>query len=169
MKWAVAEGGTKTISRLLQKFIGVASGSVAGAFITTMIIGAIQLFGGLAGGRWRKATVVVMPLQISMAVLFGINATVMTVLGVTSFTYPGADVGITTFIVTMSIIPGAFIDWIFFQHPLNGRQWLGVVAFLLAGYAMLDFPKLAALLALPPWVLLTFGIALFGAINEGIT
>lgn len=169
MKWAVAEGGAKTISRLLQKFVGVASGSVAGAFMTTMVIGAIQVMGGFTGGQWRKAAIVVTPLQIFMAVLFGINATVMTVLGVVSFTYPGADVGITTFIVTMGIIPGAFIDWVFFRHPLNVRQWFGVVTFLLAGYAMLDFPPVVVLLALPPWVLLTFGIALFGAINEGIT
>ncbi len=169
MKWAVSEGLAKTASRVLQKFVGIVSGSLVGSFATLLVIGTIQLAGGWLGAAGRRKSVAVEWPQAVGAVLFGISATTMTVLGIFSFTYPGADVGITTFIVTMSIIPGALIDWAFFRHPLNARQWFGVGAFLLAGYAMLDFPALASLLALPPWVLLTFGIAFLGAVNEGIT
>jgi drug/metabolite transporter (DMT)-like permease len=86
-----------------------------------------------------------------------------------TFTHEGADAGVSTFIVTMSIIPGAFIDWIFFSHPLRKRQWIGVGIFLLAGYCMLNFPSLEALRHLPPWVWLSGCIAFLVAVNEGIT
>lgn len=169
MKWAVAEGTTKTASRVLQKYAGIAAKSFAGSLLTLLVIGVIQMVGGFAGANTRGKRVAVERPQALAAVMFGVIASVMTVLGVFSFTYPGADVGITTFIVTMSIIPGALIDWIFFKHPLSARQWSGVAVFLAAGYAMLNFPELGALAALPAWVWLTCGIALLGAVNEGIT
>lgn len=169
MKWTVAEGGTKTISRLLNKYVGVASGTFAGALAAYSVVSAIQMVGGLFGAVMRRKGILISGPQLIGGVIFGITASVMSFLGVFSFTYEDADVGITTFIVTMSIIPGAFIDWAFFKHPLNLRQWTGVGVFLAAGYAMLNFPEFKTLLALPPWVWLTFGIALLGAVNEGIT
>lgn len=170
MKWAVAEGGMKTLSRLLQKFVGIASRSLAGVLLATLVIGVIQMFSGLIGSPLvHQRSVLASAGQVFGGVCFGIFASAMTVLGVLSFTYPGADVGITTFIVTMWIIPGAFIDWAFFQRPLNARQWVGVGVFLLAGYAMLNFPSLDILLALPPWVWFTLGIAFLAAVNEGIS
>lgn len=168
MKWAVAEGSAKTASRVFQKYTGIVAKSFAGSILTLLVIGLIQMGGGLAGATVRGKHIVVERPQAFAAVMFGVIASIMTVLGVFSFTYPGADVGITTFIVTMSIIPGALIDWIFFKHPLNARQWLGVAVFLAAGYAMLNFPEFGMLAALPVWVWLTGGIALLGAVNEGI-
>ena len=170
MQWAVAEGMAKSVGRLLHKFIGVASGSLAGALWSTFLVGAIQTASGiLVAPLLRGRSLWAGWGRITGGILFGIIASVMTVLAVVSFTYPGADVGITTFIVATSIIPGAFIDWAFFRHPLKGRQWLGVGVFLVAGYAMLNFPPLDALALLPPWVWLSAGIALLAACNEGIT
>jgi drug/metabolite transporter (DMT)-like permease len=136
----------------------------------TALIGVFQTIAGLVGifaglGRTIRAE----PQYILASVLFGIIASLMTILGVVSFTYPGADVGITTFLITLSIIPGGLIDWVFFGHRLAGRQWIGVLVFLLSGYAMLNFPSLDVLLRLPPWVWLTLGIAVLAAVNEGIT
>lgn len=169
MKWAAAEGGTKATTRLINKSLGIASGSFAGSMVVPVVIGVVQTVTGFFGARTRGMKLSIPFVRIMAAVAFGVIATVMSTLAVYSFTYPGADVGITTFIVTMSIIPGAFIDWIFFRHPLVLRQWVGVVAFLGAGYAMLNFPDLGALASLPPWIWLTFGIAFLGAVNEGIT
>lgn len=168
MKWAVAEGGTKTTTRLINKSLGIAAGSFAGSVATPFVIGAMQTVVGFLGARTRRARLRIPFAHIMAAVIFGVIATAMSTLAIYSFTYPGADVGITTFIVTMSIIPGAFIDWIFFRHPLVLRQWAGLAAFLGAGYSMLNFPDLSALASLPPWVWLTFGIALLGAVNEGV-
>ena len=169
MKWAMAEGGTKTLSRLLNKYVGIASGTFAGSLAAYAVVSAIQMLGGLAGTTIRGRSIFISPPQLLGAALFGITASIMSVLAVFSFTYEGADVGITTFIVTMSIIPGALIDWVFFKHPLSPRQWLGIAVFIAAGYAVLNFPEIRTLLVLPPWVWLTFGIALLGAVNEGIT
>lgn len=170
MKWAVAEGGAKTVGRVLGKYVGIAARTLPGGLLATLVIGTVQMVGGFLGATLlRRVRLAAGGPQIFGAVCFGVIASVMTLLGIFSFTYEGADVGITTFIVTMSIIPGALIDWAFFRHPLNARQWFGVAVFLFAGYAMLNFPELGALLALPPWVWLTGGIALLGAVNEGIT
>lgn len=169
MKWAVAEGGTKTTSRVLQKFAGIAGGSLSGSLVTLLIIGVIQALGGLIGALCRRKQIRISASQTSGAVFFGLIASTMSVLGLFSFTYPEADVGITTFIITMSIIPGAFIDRIFFQNSLDIRQWLGIVVFLSAGYSVLNFPPLATLFVLPPWVVMTFGIALLSSFQEGIT
>ena len=152
MKWAVMEGGTKVVKRMTMKFAGASGQSMAGAFAFTMMDGIVQLIGGYVGGRLRNQSILVTPGQILGGILFGIIATGMTVLGVIAFLYPDADAGVITFLVTMSIIPGALIDWQFFNHPLNSRQCLGVFAYLLAGYAILDFPGLARLANLPIWV-----------------
>lgn len=167
MKFALLEGLTKAAARLLQKFVGI--GNTAGsALILTGITGMAQMLFGLIFGilpAHRAAT----RSQILGSILFGFIATAMTAISVWSFTFPGADVGVTTFIVTLSIIPGAFIDWGFFNHPLSKRQWLGVAAFLASGYAILNFPGIEKAFNLPTWVLLTFLVALLAAINEAIT
>ena len=170
MKWAVAEGGTKAASIILQKYLGVSSGTFLGALVATLIIGVIQALGALFG------VVVLMRQRVRAGAaeilgggLFGFIAAAMTILGVYSFSFPGADVGVRTFLVTLSIIPGAIIDRMFFSHPIVVRQWLGIGFFLLSGYAILNFPPLAMLLHLPPWIWITLVIALFAAVNEAIT
>lgn len=170
MGWAVAEGGTKTVSRILQKFVGKVSGAVPGVLLATLVIGFVQMIGGFFGSPLvHRKSVRARAGQIAGSALFGVFATLATVLGVLSFTYPGADVGITTFIVTMSIIPGALIDRYCFGRSLEVRQLVGIAVFLGAGWAMLDFPNLVLLIALPPWVWLTAAIAVSNAISEGIT
>lgn len=169
MKWAIFEGMTKSSARILMKFGGLSSASFVGSLTWTLVVGIVQTFGGIVGSYLRGEKLLVSVRQILSGMVFGVIASVMTVLGVSAFLYEGADAGVITFIVTMSIIPGAFLDWIFFAHPLNIRQWFGVILYLFAGYAVLNFPGLDKLLNLPPWVWCAAGIALLGAFNEAIT
>lgn len=170
MKWAVAEGGAKTANRVVSKFVGQAAGTTTGSVFATTLIGLVQMIGGLAGSSARGQPLWPGRNLIVASVIFGSFATLMTILGIVSFTYLDADVGITTFIITLSIIPGALIDWAFFNHPLSARQcFLGIPMFLLSGWAILNFPNLETLLVLPMWVILTLGITISSAINEGIS
>ncbi len=169
MKWAVAEGGAKSATRLINKTVGSAAGSFGGSLVVPAVVGAIEAFGGLIGAKSRGKNIVAAPRQIFMALLFGMIAAVMSFLSVFTFTYTGADVGITTFIITMSIIPGAFIDWAFFKHPFGFRESVGIGVFLLAGYSILNFPELKTFLVLPAWILITLVIMLLAAVNESIT
>jgi len=169
MKWAVAEGGTKTANRLISKFLGVVTGSFFGAVLATLITAVVQTIGGFFGSLATGQSLKIPSKQLIGSVVFGINAAIMGWLTVFVFTYPGADIGVVTFMVTASIIPGAFLDWIFFSHPLKTRQWLGVIIFLFAGWAILDFPGLAIFSNLPPWLGWAIFLPLLLAINEAIT
>lgn len=168
MYWPLAEGGTKTTSRLLQKFLGLTGKSLASTFFVTIVIGLIQMAGGyVLSGGWPRLRQVQFR-QAAMSILFGIVASVMTVISFLTFTYEGADVGVTTFLVTLSIIPGAIVDWLVFGNRLRLHQWFGVAAFLAAGYAILDFPPLGLLASLPVWVWLSLANALLAVLAEAI-
>ena len=170
MKFAFGEGIAKTTIAGAMKFIGLAVTSVVVAFLYSLFTAIIQMVGGLLGSKIRKDALRPPEAKaIITAGLFGTIAVAMTVISV--YTYMiGADLGIRTFIYVTSIIPGAFIDWAFFSHPLNRRQWLlGIPMFLVAGWFILGFPSLSTVLALPPWVWLTFIVAALAAINEGLT
>jgi len=169
MKYALGEGLAKMAFRVTAKLVGMSGGSLGNAFLATFVIGVVQMIGGLIGTIVRRDALFPGWKLVFSSMWFGLFAFIMAVAVIYAFTYEGADVGITTFIVTLSIVPGAFIDWIFFKNPLKARQWLGIGAFLAAGYAILDFPAFEVLTKLPPWVWITFIIPFAVAINEGIT
>jgi len=164
MLWAVAEGGAKTAEHILKKFIAGEGGS-----FVVLATGAVQAFGGFLGVVSRSAQFVPSYTQVFWSLLFGILASFNSALSVWAYAYEGADIGVITFLITLSIIPGAFIDWIFFAHPLNIRQWCGIVIFLLAGWFALNFPSLQLLLSLPVWALFGVAIALMLAVCEAIS
>ncbi len=169
IKWAVGEGISKTISKLLIKIIGVASKNLPGTFLATLVIGIIQMLSGVVGSSVRKKQLRAPATQIAGSMAFGAVATIMTVISFMTFTYEGADIGVVTFIGGMSIIPGAFVDWIFFGDKLRIRQWCGIAVFLIAGYAILNFPSLAEFLNLSTWVWLAISLPFFAVLNEAIT
>lgn len=169
MAFGVAEGGTKAASRTISKTIGFSSGSILGVVLANGIGGLIQMLGGWAIAKQQKTSVKVTRGQLTGAVMFGLVATAMGIIGTYAFTYEGADVAVTTFIVISSIIPGALVDHIFFGHRLNLRQWLGIGVFLLAGWAILDFPGSKDLVNLPAWVLWTMLLPFLAVVNEAIT
>lgn len=166
--WTLAEAGARTVSRILQKLIGVTGLSIASCFFATAIIGLVQTTWGWLLARKLRKKLLVDKISIEGSILFGFFAVMSTVLGISSFVY-GGDIGVTTFIMTLSIIPGALIDWKFFGHPLNKRQVMAIIPYLLAGYSMLGFPNLTQFLSMPFWVWLAFGNMLCVSINQGLT
>lgn len=168
MKWTFCEASTKTASKILQKVIGNVSASLTHTFLATLIIGLVQIVAGLVMTRLQRVRLLGDRVNIIGSCLFGFFAVISTVLAFGAFYY-GGDLGVNTFIITLSIIPGALIDRFFFNHKLNGREWLGVFVAVLAGYAILGWPSLAEFTKLPLWVWLSFGTMCSVAINQGIT
>src|SRR3989344_2684204 len=168
MRWTFAEAGTRTASKLLQKVVGIAASSWIHALFATLVISVVQVISGLTVVKAQKKSLLPDFGQIAGSCLFGLFAFISSVLCFTVFIYNG-DIGVNTFIITLSIVPGAFIDRIFFKHKLNWRQWTGVVVAILAGYAVLGFPSLFVALSQPMWVWLSLGITMSAAINQGIT
>lgn len=166
--WALAEAGARTSSKIYQKIIGLASPTFAHTFLATFIIGLIQTIGGFVITRLRKKSILTGRRNLLGAVLFGFNAAIITVLPFTVFLL-GGDIGINTFISTLSIIPGALIDVFFFKYKMKMREWLGVLIAVFAGYTILGWPSLKEFLALPLWVWLSFVIMILAAVNQGIT
>jgi len=169
MKWGAGEGCIRTVTRLLQKLIGGIAKSAEGVLLTTLLNGLVQIVVGFIGSRKRDQEIFTESKLIVGGVLIGVISTGMMFLSLLAFTYEGADIGIVTFMVSLSILPGALLDWIFFKTHLVPRQFLGLCVYALAGYSVLNFPDLKAFLGLPAWVIISFGIALLFAINEAIT
>lgn len=168
MRWTLAEAGTKTASKILQKVIGVVSTTVAHTFFATLVVGLVQTISGLIVTRVRGTPILTDRQSIAGSCLFGFFAVISTVLSFSVFLF-GGDIGVNVFIITLSIIPGALIDRFFFGKKLSWREWLGVLVAILAGYSVLGWPSLSGVLALPLWVWLSFGVMCSVAINQGIT
>lgn len=167
MVFALLEGLTKTVSASLSKLLGLTSKTAAGSVVATLVIGVVQCLAGLTGGLVRNKAFF-KPEHILSAAFFGTFATAMTLLGLLAYEW-GGDMAVVTFIIASSIVPGAIVDAVVFKNRLQPQQKLGLVTFLLSGWAMLGFPNLAQLAHLPRWVWPAVGIALLAVANEAIT
>lgn len=168
MGWTLGEAGTKTASKMLQKLVGNVSQTVGHVFFATMLVGFVQVVAGYLMAKRQDRKLWPDWQGVLGSCLFGIFATLSSVLCFYVFVL-GGDMTINTFIITLSIVPGAIIDWLFFSHKLNRREWSGVVLAVFAGYAVLGWPSLKETLALPLWVWLSAIVAFSAAINQGIT
>lgn len=168
MGWTLGEAGTKTVSKMLQKVIGNVSQTIGHTFFATALVGFVQVIAGYIMAKRRAKKLVPDWQGVLGSCLFGLFATLSTVLCFYVFAL-GGDMTINTFIITLAIVPGAIIDWLFFKHKLNFREWGGVVLAVFAGYAVLGWPSLKEILALPLWVWLSVIVMFSAAINQGIT
>ncbi len=167
--WAVAEGMVKTIQWLLGKLVGSLGRTVEGAVLVTIVTGSAQVVGGAAGTLIRRQSLRVSPRQLLGSLLWGVMAAAAMLLTVLIFTYEGADVGVATFIVALSIVPGALLDHLFFGNLLSSRRWIGIGLFILAGYAVLNFPSLATLSSLPVWMWIAVSTSFLAATSEAVS
>ncbi|MDP3770238.1 MAG: hypothetical protein U1A25_03255 [Candidatus Sungbacteria bacterium] len=168
MRWTFSEAGTKTLSKILQKVAGNLTSSFAHTFLVTLIVGLIQSLAGACIACIRKTPFIPSSKHVIGSCLFGVCAVIATVLGLAAFQY-GASMSVNVFLISLSIVPGALIDQLFFGHRLRLREWSGVILGIMAGYAVLDWPSLKDLLTLPVWVWFSLGNMLAVAINQGIT
>lgn len=168
MRWTLLEASTKTLSKLLQKVVGMVSLTLAHTFLATFVIGLVQALAGFIVVKANKKSFFPDALSVFGSCLFGLFAVVSTVLVFIVF-LSGGDVGINVFIITLGIVPGALIDRFFFGHFLNFRQWLGIFVAILAGYSVLGWPSLEKFIAMPLWVWLSFCVTMTVTINQAIT
>lgn len=169
-KWyAVSEGFAKTASNTVSKIIGLSGSNFGGSIFITFIIGSVQGIGGLMLAIFSKQRLFPGWKLLFGAFFFGASAFTSTVAGLYALTFPEADIGVFVFITLLGLLPGIFIDQIFFKTHHSLLQWIGVFIFLCGGYGMLNFPSLGEIIALPPWVLITLIIPVTLAINEGLT
>jgi drug/metabolite transporter (DMT)-like permease len=168
MKWAVLEGFTKICSRVFQKVVGNVSNTWGGTFLAASIVGLVQVvFAGLV--MWRKKISFFNdPVGAFGSAMFGVFALISTVLGFATFLM-GGDISTSTFIITLSIVPGMIIDIIFFKFKSTMREWIGMSVAIFAGYVILGLPSISSLASMPTWVWLSFAGMMSVAINQGIT
>lgn len=171
VKFAWLEGLSKATVRTIKKPIGkmIAQDPLAGATLTAVVIGFVQMLGGLIGARAMKQKLIIEPKKIRASLCFGLTASLMTILVALTFTYEGADVGITTFFISFGIVFSAVLDRIIFKKRLVVRQMIGIAAFFITAYVFLGFPRLEYILSLPIWIWLSLLIGLLWAINELIS
>jgi drug/metabolite transporter (DMT)-like permease len=168
--WTVLEALSKTAAKLLQKVVGVKSSLLSHMLWATMIVGVVQVVVGLAVARRRKQALIADHKQVVGACLFGVLAFVATVCGFAAFLPRyGGDIGVFTFLVTLSIVPGSLFDRFWFGNKFTFRKWFGIGLAILAGYAVLGWPSLSALTKLPVWVWLGFVTMLAVTLNQVIT
>jgi len=168
MKWTILEATMKTSSKIVQKTIGVVSSTFGQVAFATFVVGLVQTIAGYVMAKKYNKKIFTDKGSIAGSIWFGLNAMTMTVLCFAVFLYNG-DMGVNTFIITLSIIPGALIDTLFFGHKLNRKEWAGIGIATLAGYSILGWPSLHQAMDLPSWVWLSFIVMMLGAINQGIT
>lgn len=168
LRWALLESGSRASSKLLQKIIGNVSATVGDVFFATFIIGVVQVITGCIAIKARRGKFLVNSRLIIGSIAFGIFAVIATVLGFATF-LKGGEIGISTFIITLSIVPGAIIDSVFFHERLTLRKCAGIGIAIFAGYSILGWPSINLLLSLPLWVLLSVLNMAAVAINQGVT
>jgi len=167
MLFAIGEGGAKTASKMLQKVIGKASLTWGYVFFASLVVELIKVVSGFCISKSRGKSLIGDRRLAIGACWAGFFGFVSTILSFGVFTF-NADIGVNTFIITCSIIPGALIDRFYFSHGLRRRQWFGIAVAIFAGYAVLGWPPLSKLLTLPVWVWMSLAIMCSTAISQGI-
>lgn len=168
IKWTVLEAFCRTTSMVLQKVAASTNLTLGHTIFAATVIGFVQTVAGAVVVRAQRQSFIDCAPHIFGAVTFGTLAYVNTLLGLTAFSQ-GAEVGTFTFIITLSIIPGALIDRFVFGRALVVRQWLGIIVAVVAGYLALGAPSLEKALQLPTWVWLSAAASCGVAINQGVT
>ncbi len=168
--WATLEGGNRAVLATVGKVLGEAARSAAWCTLLAVVYGLLQGIQGLIVLRRKGESL--RPTDRTACVLyliFAVGAVVNTTLGVYVYALPGADIAVSTFLRTFSIVFAAPFAWMLFGERLHRHQMAGVLVFLAAGWLFVGMPSLAALQDLPLWMWLSLVIAVFAAVNEVAT
>lgn len=168
MQWAFGEAVVRTVGGALTKVIGMRMETFAETFFALLIIGAVQTLGGLIIARRYATPIFASPALLWWSIFFGFNGFIASALVFFAFAR-GGDLGVVAFFSALSIVPGAFLDRIFFRHRLRAMQWLGIIVGIGGMYVILEYPNLAQLRQLPLWMMASLGVMLLLAINQAAT
>lgn len=176
VKYAFGEGLMKANGKSLGKFFGnqisagMASNKIAGTYIILLVESLVQSMGGLLLAIKNKQIIFGNWKNVKGSIMFGIIASLMSFLSIYSFTYPGADLTVATFLISLSIIPSRLIDRFFFNEKLFIRQYLGLGLYIAVAYIFLrDFRSSSALLSMPVWAWLSILTGLLLTFNNLIS
>lgn len=164
--WSIGEGLTKTVARILQKFVSNTTNTFGGTLLASGIVGLVQVLISLPILKIKGIKIFERPALIIGCIISGALAQLATIFGFLTFLNKG-DIGTSTFIVTLSIVPGAIFDIIFFKYRPRVKELFGILIAILAGWIMLGFPTSGA--NLPLWIWLSFGTMIAVATNQAVT
>ena len=168
IKWAFGEAILRTLIIAFLKEIGSISSTFFQLLFSTLVIGVVQVVIPAIAIIWLRISFFPSKKQVFGALLFGIGAFSGTLLPFIAFML-NANLIMYAFLTLLAIIPGAFIDVIFFKEQFSIRQIFGVGIAVIAGYFILKTPNLTELASLPLWAWLALLNALVLAFNQGIT
>lgn len=171
IKFAIGEGLIGSTSTVFSKLIGRIMGTIGMGCIAGVIIGFIQMISGWLGSKTSSKKLLFVPDKHSIvwAIIFGFMASMFGIIWYLYIFTLGADMGIATLFIMGSIIPGALIGKILWRDDLGLMHIMGVIVFLLAAWAMLNFPSLDMLLKLPIWVPAVLVLTFTQSINEALS
>lgn len=165
MRWALANALVKTFTVTIQKVIGLSSQTFGQVSFVALIVSLLQVSAGLLVIAYKKTPLMPNRKGLVSSLLFGFGVFWVTVLSFRVFQI-GGDMFVNTFIISLGIILGALADIFFFGERLTRRQWFGIFLAACAGYIVLGLPSLASIIALPPWIFLSFLIMIVQASNS---
>lgn len=168
IKWTIWESFIRTIILVLLKVMGILISTIGETFYVVALLGLVQATYGFFVCRLQNCKVLALNRDVLGSILFGALGVLIDVLAIIAF-MNGGEILVSTFIGTLSIIPGFFFDVIFFKQPITLRQVMGIPVAITAGYLILNAPSLDALPQMPLWVWLWFAIMFILAVNQAIT
>ncbi len=169
MRWTLGEALARTVSVSFVNVAGRVTNTVGQSFLGTLVIGLVQMIGGATFARVAKVSLLPGRDLVGWCFVFGFFSVGQTVLLFLIFAQ-GGDMGVVVFIVTLSMIPGALVDWLWLRRArLTTRGWMGVFIGALALWSMLDFAGWNNLPVGSAWMLMAFGIMFMITINQAVT
>lgn len=168
IKWTLGEAFFRSAHQVPQKAIAGFISTLTGAFFVTAIVGLVQIVLGFLATRIRRKKIFVKRREILGAGLFGFFAIAAFTSGTVVFQM-GGDMGVFAFIVALALIPNTFSDLFIFKRRISLRRWFGVALALVSAYIILGRPSMVGIIALPPWIWVSF-VAMFAvSINQVVS
>jgi|SRR3989344_234804 len=169
MLWTLGESVTRTISVAFTNVIGRLITTTGESVLATFILGLVQMLGGTLIARAAQKPLWIGKRLALWCFVFAVFAVLQTVLLFLIFAR-GGDMGVTVFIISLSVIFGALVDWFVFRRArITLRGWAGISLGAVAAYAVLGFPGIESGIPADWWLLMAFAIMLMITANQGVT
>ena len=167
LKWAGLEGVVRVASNILQKTVQDLLRESGSVLYLTALIGLAQSVLGFMVAKSTKEKLWMSWRGNVGSVLFGALALLAIVCTFLVFANDGPLSG-HVFVVSLSIIPGAVVDRLFFGYRFRSSQILGIGIAVLAGYCVL-LPSVSKMGGLPAWLGFSVLTATLMTLNQGIS
>ncbi|MFA6171587.1 MAG: hypothetical protein WCW77_03780 [Patescibacteria group bacterium] len=167
--WALGEASISAVSVFILKLAGLEIGVIDQAIVMTLALSLFQvIFSAFTVFFGRKYQV--KSREIGWMVAFGFIGFFMDVMALTVFQLGGSII-IFSLIFSLSIIPGAVIDRVWFGIRFSWRQIIGIMVGALAIYSMFGWPSFGGNFSgqIPVWVWLSVLVSIAAALNQGIS